>query len=364
MSFHLSMKKNWIFSQFRIINCVFIQTIEKPNTFLMGLYGTFFLFDLIMSSFLPGGFSVYFPLVHFFLGAPFVLFLFFRFFPACSNKRELSYRSLQLIDLVVLLTLAKHLLLGYGDFHQILGGPIGMLYETLRLLEFTFFAFMCWSFRQFAAGMKKIFLVKSNLYKTQVSHDHISLSPHLLFNALNNIAGQSALFSDELFHQVGALSALLQQSFKDPEDPHFLSDEIRILHVLLFLAGSNKKSCCVLLKVEHDVPLESLRIPRLTLGTLMENILKYGVLDDPANPAEMTISVRRESSGNIQLTCTTYNLIHPVKARLSTQHGLTTLENLVNYNYHNQGIFEWGQYLNEFSTLMILPYGKIETGAS
>tara|TARA_R110002020_G_scaffold131044_1_gene293025 strand:- start:1945 stop:3024 length:1080 start_codon:yes stop_codon:yes gene_type:complete len=356
------MKKNWTFSQFRIINCVFVQTIEKPFIFLMVLYFAFFIFDLIMSSFLPGRLSLYFALVHFFLGAPFVLFLFFRLFPACSSKQNLSFLSLQLIDLIVVLTLLKHLLLGYGDFHQILGGPVGMLYETLRLLEFAFFAFMCWSFRQFAVGLQKIFAVETSLYKIRVSHDHISLSPHFLFNALNNIAGKSALFSDELFHQVGALSELLQQAFKDPEDSHFLSDEVSILHVLLFLAGSNKKRCCVVLHIAHELPLENLQIPRLTLVTLMENMLKYGVLDDPEHPAEMNISVRRELTGYIQLTCTTFNLINPVKASFSNRHGLTTIENLINYNFKNEAIFEWGQNLNEFSTLMILPYGKIETG--
>ncbi|MEB2782672.1 hypothetical protein U3A58_19950 [Algoriphagus sp. C2-6-M1] len=362
MSFRLPLKKNWTFSQFHLINSLFALTIERPLVFLMGLYVGFFIFDLTMSSFLPGSFSLYYPMLHFFLGAPFILFLFFELFPACIKKNNLSFLFLRLIDLVILLTLAKHIFLGGQPAHQILGGPIGMLYETLRLLEFAFFAFMCWSFRQFAVGLQRIISVKSILFKTQVSHDHISLSPHLLFNALNNIAGKSALFSDELFHQIGALSALLQQAYKDPDDPHYLSDEVSILHILLFLAGSNKKRFSVLLHIEHELPLEYFKIPRLTLGTLMENILKYGVLDDPDNPAEMNISVKRDLTGNAKLTCTTSNLIHPIKAGFSSSHGLSTLENVINHNFQNRAIFEWGQNLNEFSTLMILPYGKIETG--
>lgn len=318
MRFLPPLKENWISNKFQWTNSLFILTIECPRFFLLTLWCSFFVFDLTVSSFLPLKFSFYYAVVNFLCGTPFILFLFFQFFPGCKSKYRLSTVTYQLVDVVVLTTLAKHLLLGYGDFGAIMGGPVGLLYETLRLLEFAFFSFMCWSFRQFVLGLQKIVDVESDLFKTLMSHDHIILSPHLLFNALNNIAGEATRFSDGLFRRIGALSNVLRQAYKHPKERHFVSEEIATVEELLLLAAPQEKQWNVHLFVEHDVPLECLEIPRLTLATLMENTLKYGVLDDPDHPATMAISVTKDEHGAITLTCTTYNQINPIKAGFSS----------------------------------------------
>jgi hypothetical protein len=337
-------------------------TIEKPVLFLITLWIGFFCFDLTVSSILPLKFSVYGAVVNFLCGTPLILFLFFHFFPGCKSRYRIGTVVHQLVDVIVLTTLAKHLLLGYGDFAEILGGPIGLLFETLRLMEFAFFSLMCWSFRQFVLGVQKSFDIELELLKTKVSHDHISLSPHFLFNVLNNIAGRAALFSDELFRRIGALSNLLRQAYKDPKEHHFLSDEIAIVQELLLLAQPESGKWNVHLFVEHEVPIEYLKIPRLTLATLMENTLKYGVLDDPDNPAIMTVSVAKNARGQATLTCTTINQIHPIKSGLSSRRGLATTQDMIYRNFPHGAVFDWAQTQNEFSTLMILQYGNTQAG--
>lgn len=362
MRFPPPLKENWISSKFQWTNSLFVLTIEYPRFFLLTLWCSFFGFDLTVSSFLPTKFSLYEAVVNFLCGTPFILFLFSQFFPGCKSKYRVSTVTHRLVDVVVLTTLAKHLLLGYGDFGAILGGSVGLLYETLRLLEFAFFSFMCWSFREFVLGLKKVIAAESDLFKTLMSHDHIILSPHFLFNGLNNIAGEAAMFSDGLFRRIGALSNLLRQAYKHPKERHLVSEEIATVEELLLLAAPQDKQWNVHLFVEHEVPLERLEIPRLTLATLMENTLKYGVLDDPDNPAVMAISVAKDGQGATTLTCTTFNQIHPIKAGFSSGLGLATTQNMINRNFPHGALFDWIQDQNEFSTLMILHYGKTETG--
>lgn len=351
------------YSQFQWMDRLFFMMNHRPKFYLLSLWTLFFLYDQLISIFHPYTYPFFFTLLNFLLGTPFILYLFFFYLPAIRLRAEIGFLSLKLIELSVFLTVTKYILLGYKDLSFADKDNYLLLEEILRLQEFAFFALLWWGIRELVRAFQKNILVTLDLYKAQADLEHVSLSPHFLFNALNNIAGRSAVFSDKLFHLITDFSSLLQQAYKSPDDPHFMPDEIAIINNMLSLAEGGSDRLCLHLHVEYDRPLECLRIPKLILGTLMENMIKYGIIDDAANPAEMLITIQTGEDGNTRLICTTWNLVHPIKASFSSGRGLSALRRILRGEVGIESTFEWNQNQNTFKTLMMINYGYIKTGA-
>lgn len=360
MSRSFSFQKKLIFSHFEWTNTLFSCIIYKPKHFVLTMWLAYFLYDFLTSLFLPFEIKIITPLVHFLFGIPLVLFLFFEFFPSCKGKKNLAIISIQLVDIILLLSFLKYLFLYQNQLISILDRSETFLLETYRLTQFAFFTFVCWSFREFILGVKKNFEIRLMLSEIQISHDHLSLSPHFMFNALNNIAGKSLIYSDELFQHVSAFSTLMKEAYKNPHAPHFLDEELVIIDTLLFFVKKQSKKVYIQIQIEHDFPLEYFKIPRLLLATLLENILKYGEYSDSNNPAVLTIKLFQTLNGSQYLVCTSFNLIKPNNSQGHSGHGLQTLIRIINHFYKHHGFFHWIKSQDEFSTLLMIPYEKNE----
>ncbi|WP_439490419.1 hypothetical protein [Algoriphagus sp.] len=334
----------------------------QPKRFLLSLWFLFFLYDVVISIFHPYRYPFWFSVLNFLFATPFILFLFFVYFPATRTKAEIGFLTIKLIELSVFLTVAKFILLGFDDLSFTARDNYHLLEEILRYQEFIFFALLWWSVREFVLAVEKIVNVTLELHRAQGDLDHSILGPHFLFNALNNLAGRSAIYSDSLYYQIIDLAYLLQQAYKAPGEPHFLSDEITILNKIVNLVGHQHPNLCINLHIKCDRPLENFRIPKLTLGTLMENITKYGVIDDMDNPAEMNIEIQTKGDGDTRLICSTWNLVHPIKASFSSGRGLPALDRILRGEFGADSTFDWNQTKTEFKTLMIINYGYIENG--
>ncbi|MBN7817768.1 histidine kinase [Algoriphagus pacificus] len=360
MSRSYAFQKKLIFSHFEWTNALFSWIINKPKHFVLVMWLAYFLYDFITSLFLPYDLKIIIPLMHFFFGIPLILFLFLEFYPSCKGKKNLAVISIQLIDIILLLSLLKYLILYQNQLISILDRSEAFLLETYRLMHFAFFTLVCWSFREFILGVKKNFEIRLMLSEVQISHDHLSLSPHFMFNALNNIAGKSLIYSDELFQHVSAFSTLMKEAYKNPHAPHFLDEELVIIDTLLFFVKRQSKKVYLQIQIEPDFPLEYFKIPRLLLATLIENILKYGEYSDRNNPAVLTIKLCQTKNGYKYLVCTSFNLIKPNVSKVHSGHGLQTLTRIINHFYKHHGFFQWSKTEDEFSTLLIVPYEKDE----
>lgn len=351
-------------SRFHWVSKISTLVNQYPFGYLMTIWVLFFFFDVIVSSFYPDSYPLRISIINFLFSTPFPFFLFFYYFPGFRQKAEIGFLSVKLIELMIFLTITKFVVFGYPDFSYINGSNFILINELLMFLQFGFFALLWWGLREFFLSIQYNFDTELKLVKVQANLDQVKLSPHLLFNSLNNIVGRSSLFSNELSDQVSAFSALLQEAYKKHDDPHFLSDELAILNHILDLIGYQSERTCIHLNIEYekDKPLECFKIPRFILGTLLENILKYGITDSNDNPAEMNIIIRSDENGDTLLICSTYNLIHPVKKYLSTGHGLVAISNIIKNQFGPNFTFDWGQNQNEFKTLMILNYGNFKTG--
>ncbi|MBC6369050.1 hypothetical protein DDT91_19840 [Algoriphagus sp. AK58] len=332
---------------------------EKPRWYIFIFWSVYFLFDLIATLFLFQEISdFFFPVFNFIGGVPLITFLFFRYFPGIKSRGSFFEVQVELITIFVMIASIKHLLIIFfwGSIYS--GFREEIIFEILRTLQFGFFIFILWMLREIVIAMKKIHETDMSLSHLKIAHEQLTLSPHFVLNTLNSIAGQSILFSTDLFHQIGAFSNLMKQSYKNVEEPHFLSDEIEFLKNFLACLHRSKKKCFINLELKQNLPFELVEVPRLLLGTLMENILKYGVCNSKNEQPVFHVNLEESPGGEKILVCYTVNKIDLAKNLPRSGHGLSTLLKILKHKYGDKASLTYSSSNHEFSTFLIIYYGK------
>jgi len=138
---------------------------------------------------------------------------------------------------------------------------------------------------------EKITLQK-NLLQSRNAYLQAQVNPHLLFNTLNFMYNTSVKVSEKLAETVMNLSDMMRYALTsiDEDDKVPLEKEIEHIHNYLRLNQSrfNNKLCVDF--IVKGSP-ENLRIIPLALITLVENVFQYGDLQDPQNPALISITI-------------------------------------------------------------------------
>ncbi len=144
--------------------------------------------------------------------------------------------------------------------------------------------------------MEKLLLEKQdeNL-KTELSFLRSQISPHFIFNVLNNMVALVRMKSDQLEPTIMKLSGLMQYMLYDTdEEKVFISDEIGYLRNYIDLQQQRFGS-----KVRMDVLLEepqrNYQIEPMLLIPFVENAFKHGVglIENPS----IYIHLREEAGG-------------------------------------------------------------------
>ena len=141
------------------------------------------------------------------------------------------------------------------------------------------------------ATTEKILLQKA-LLQSRNAYLQAQINPHFLFNTLNFMYNASARVSEKLAETVMNLSDMMRYALTgiDEDDKVPLEKEIEHIHnyIRLNQARFNEKlSIDFIVKGEA----ENLRIIPLALITLVENVFQYGDLQDPENPALISIEI-------------------------------------------------------------------------
>jgi len=356
----------WINDLIFWFNSVLVFIKKNPLAFLLVFWTINFLYDFISTAQTSKGIQdPAMAVIHFLLGTPIILALFFFVFPSFVDRGRISrpWAFAIAIAMVIAFLVIKHLIQLKLGLAPVLTDLDQLINEQSRLLRFFAFSLVVWLFFEFIlarAYNKQISLV---LAKTQISHDYLSLNPHMLFNSLNNIVGKSALYSDELYHQIVAFASLLKQAYKDPSSPHSIYEELNILTNLLQLVKTAEKKTFILLTVRNFEQLEYYQIPRLVLATLLDNVFKHGLYKKKGSPAEVRLLLVADKNQNVSLVFTTYNRINPMRNPRSSGHGIKSLLNVLKHQFGDLAFFECEKCDDEYSTLLIISYGQFKTSA-
>jgi two-component system LytT family sensor kinase len=178
------------------------------------------------------------------------------------------------------------------------------------------------------------------------------ISPHFLFNTLNNIYSLIGRNNEDSKNAVINLSKLMRYLLNESgKDNNLLSDEIEFMNNYIDLMklriGAKTK-----LKVSFPVEYKDLMIPHLLLISLIENAFKYG------------ISVQEESYVSISLECSGNNILFKCENGLpesingtifaSAGIGLENLKKRLNLLYQNRHKLEITRTKNKFEVNLII----------
>lgn len=124
-------------------------------------------------------------------------------------------------------------------------------------------------------------MLKENL-KTEVSFLRSQISPHFIFNVLNNIVALVRLKSDELEPTVMKLSALMQYMLYETDKKVSLQDEILYLENYIDLQ-KQRFSDFIKITADFKIPSEHYIIEPMLLICFVENAFKHGegMIQDP-----------------------------------------------------------------------------------
>lgn len=130
--------------------------------------------------------------------------------------------------------------------------------------------------------------------KTELDFLRAQVNPHFLFNTLNNIYALAYKGSGNTADYIMKLADILRYMlYESNAERVFVSTEIHFLNLLLSL-HQLRIDGTMKLKFSVSGNLDKYCIAPLILISLVENVIKHGILNDEDNPAVINISIEND----------------------------------------------------------------------
>lgn len=169
------------------------------------------------------------------------------------------------------------------------------------------------------------------------------INPHLLFNTLTFIRNASKNNPDNVAVAIAALTELMEYALEDSKSE--LVPLVREIAQMENLIKLNRLRFEHLLNLNYtkDVQNGGAMILPIVLLTLVENMFKHGIMNDPAHPAVIEVS----SIGS-EIRFRTSNLAKATNKIAGQQSGLRNVKARLEHAYPNNYEFNYGQNENYF----------------
>ena len=170
---------------------------------------------------------------------------------------------------------------------------------TLWIINYFFFACAYFYFERSIQRQKelnktteeKLLQEKRNL-ELENTLLRAQINPHFLYNALNFLYAKALPLSAALSDAIMKLSDIMRYSLRPHEANGLVlvTDEIEHIENVISLARLRFKNE-ISLHFSFKGDFGNTKIPALTFITLVENVLKYGCLNEPESPAKVDIEI-------------------------------------------------------------------------
>lgn len=175
------------------------------------------------------------------------------------------------------------------------------------------------------------------------------INPHLLFNTLNFIRHATKHNTANASLAISALTDLMEYALEDSKSDHVpLNQEIEQMENLIKLNRLRFEDQ-LNLNYTKDINNEKAVILPIILLTLVENIFKHGILNDPDHPA--SIEVRTDER---EIFFRTSNLAAANGKTTGGQTGLKNISARLAHAYPQRYDFAYGAKGNRFETQLII----------
>nr|WP_170857013.1 histidine kinase [Algoriphagus locisalis] len=208
-----------------------------------------------------------------------------------------------------------------------------MVYELMRQWVFLIITFTVWGFYALIKALQAKQRTEASFDRLRIVHNKGQLSPHFTLNLIGDISAKSLHYSPELFEDINHFITILRYAYIDTEKFNSLSAEVQA--ILAYLHGQKLRfENAIYIQDEIDRQLlhfEELYMPKLLLITLIENVFKHGIFQDPSYPVLIEAKIIYGKSGIPILHFSTQNKINKNLRLAKGKFGLETVRNLLDY---------------------------------
>lgn len=210
-------------------------------------------------------------------------------------------------------------------------------YELMRQWVFGAVTLTVWVFYALIRALQEKRRTEILFDKLRIVHNNAQLSPHFTLNLIGDISAKSLKFSPELFEDLNHFITILRYAYIDTEKFNSLAAEIEAL--ISYLHGQKLRfQDSIFLKDKIDLELlqfDQFYMPKLLLITLIENVFKHGVFQDPNNPVSIETKMLYEEERGPIFYFSTENKFNAGLIVRKSEFGIETVRNLLDYFFQN-----------------------------
>ncbi|RYY62991.1 MAG: histidine kinase [Chitinophagaceae bacterium] len=162
------------------------------------------------------------------------------------------------------------------------------------------------------------------------------INPHFLHNTLNVLYAQAQEHSEQLAGNIAKLSRMMRYSIETTEEQPGrvpVEKELENLQLLLEIHRMRFRDSRLVMFYLDGKP-DGQMVPPLSMITMVENAMKYGDLNDPANPVLISLVMR---SNELHFRCRN-KILRRMDLAPSTNRGLANLKRRLEANFKDQYI--------------------------
>lgn len=157
---------------------------------------------------------------------------------------------------------------------------------------------------QYNENKDKIFQLKLEHNKGEISFLKSQISPHFLFNTLNTFYSELIDKQPNTAKDIHRLSELLRYvTYESTQDYMPLKQELKFIEDYMYFYKIRFEDQ-LFVNVTIDGEIGGKQVPSLVLIHFVENLFKHGIVNDEENPAKISISIEEDF-----LTLTTKNKV-------------------------------------------------------
>ena len=333
--------------------------LRNPILIIVGLWGFYVLLDgcttYLFKLPTPG---VFFAIITAVIGFLSSCLYFFWLFPSILySKKPLNGIVFSLSGVCLLSFLRYFLLLLVGvEAHLPLDFAV---YELMRQWVFLVVTFTVWGFYSLIRALQEKQRTEISFDKLKIVHNKGQLSPHFTLNLIGDISAKSLKYSPELFDDINHFITILRYAYIDTEKFNPLSAEVEA--ILSYLHGQKlrfKDTICIQDNIDKDLlHLDGIYMPKLLLITLIENVFKHGVFQDPDYPVSIEAKMMVAHNGVSVFHFSTKNMSNKGFKLAKSEFGIETVRNLLDYYFENASL-RTNMSQNIYSLNLTIPYEK------
>lgn len=168
------------------------------------------------------------------------------------------------------------------------------VFEVWRFSTSGLYAFAYWIYLQRTQEQNLRIITEKQLFRTELNFLKAQINPHFLFNTLNFVYGDVAPKSERAGKAILKLTNLMRYSVESTKNEKSnLKKEVDAIDEYIELQKIRfQDKVCVQFVKAGLFPFFAL--PPLVLMSIVENAFKYGVIDDPKNPIDISLKVSQE----------------------------------------------------------------------